>query len=194
MSSCLASQPKKMSDDEDDDDFGSLFEDFNETDATGVALQISANLREVVGLMGDDTVHAGDGDEGRITWEAPATHGLDNHDLPTNLRSRAREERISRELSQSFAPQALPDGPQELSEKSVAASRAILAMSDDEAKQAAELFERLAAYGKGAVVLDQQEFISLLTKLSADEKGRQLLELLLFKHKSAKSPSGVRRD
>lgn len=194
MSSYLASQPKKMSDDEDDDDFEALFEDFNETDASGVALQISSNLREIVGLMGDDTVHAGEGDEGRITWEAPATHGLDNHDLPTNLRSRAREERISRELSQSFAPQALPDVPQELSEKSAAASRAILAMSDDEAKQAAELFERLAAYGKGAVVLDQQEFISLLKKLTVDEKGRQLLELLLFKHKSVKSPSGVRRD
>ena len=95
MSSCLASQPKKMSDDEDDDDFESLFEDFMRLMQPVLHCKFSANLREVVGLIGDDTVHAGDGDEGRITWEAPATHGLDNHDLPTNLRSRAREERIS---------------------------------------------------------------------------------------------------
>lgn len=66
-----------MDDDDDDDD---LFDDFEAAndDEQLKGLSISSNLLSDIGCSTESTIHQGDADEGRITWEAPAFHGLAN--------------------------------------------------------------------------------------------------------------------
>ena len=63
----------------DDDDIDDLFADFEETDAVDSAM-ISANLLDASGIDPSTVaaVHAGEADEGRITWVAPEFSGLTN--------------------------------------------------------------------------------------------------------------------
>ena len=184
--------------DDDDLDFADLFDDFNNADFD-VAQQISDNLRAQAGLAGDvTTIHQGDADEGKITWTAPTFSGLTNSAMVTE-KGLGRFDRDAAEddLWDDLAPDEA--GPaeagagtsnvsQNLTEdwatKTSEAEEAIQMMEEDEIKGAAECFERLASHGRGHVLLDVQEFQELLMKLSMDEKGRKLLELLLVRPKA----------
>ena len=60
----------RMADGDDDDD--DLFKDFDDSDASDLNnVNVSNNLLSVCGQEAQ-TVHKGFGDEGRITWVAPA--------------------------------------------------------------------------------------------------------------------------
>ena len=183
--------------DEDDDlDFADLFDDFNNADFD-VAQQISDNLRAQAGIAGETVLHQGEADEGRITWTAPTFSGLTNSTLVSEkaLGSYNRD-MAEDELWDDLAPDeagsaeevAVSNVSQNLSDnweaKTSEAEQAIKMMEEDEVKDAAECFDRLAAHGKGHVVLDVQEFQELLMKLSMDDKGRRLLELLLVRPKA----------
>ena len=63
-----------MSDDEDEDD---LWGDVEEPDTN---IMLSANLAAVIGKE-ETKVHAGEPDEGQISWTAPAFAGLSNSDM-----------------------------------------------------------------------------------------------------------------
>ena len=65
-------------------------------------------------------------------------------------------------------------------------------MSESEANDAADCFERLAAHGSGTIVLNQTDFQSLLEKLTSDAKGRRLLEVMLLKKKTIQSMTPMR--
>ena len=67
-----------MSDEDDSDD--DLFAEFENDD--GTELNVSANLLADVGQE-QKTVHAGEADEGKVFWVAPAVHGLRNSDKVT---------------------------------------------------------------------------------------------------------------
>ena len=73
-----------MAEEEEDDDFAQLFADFNIDDENikpedcDFIDQISSNLREAAGLSEGAAVHAGDVDEGKITWVAPERSGIEN--------------------------------------------------------------------------------------------------------------------
>ena len=78
----------------DDDEIDDLFADFEETDAVDSAM-ISANLLDASGIDPSTVaaVHAGEADEGRITWVAPEFSGLTNStsvDTKGALESRRR--------------------------------------------------------------------------------------------------------
>ena len=59
------------------------------------------------------------------------------------------------------------------------AKEAVNTMDVDALSEAAEVFDKLAAHGKGFTVLDMQGFQELMLKLSQDEKGKKLLKLLM---------------
>jgi len=61
---------------DDDDDLDAMWDDLGGDDTVAV----SANLADAVNSSNsrEHTVHAGDVDEGRITWEPPSFHGLSN--------------------------------------------------------------------------------------------------------------------
>ena len=61
------------------------------------------------------------------------------------------------------------------------AAAAAASMSSDELAGTAEVFDKLAAHGKGFAVIDAQEFKTLLLKLADDEAGKQLLKQLMTK-------------
>ena len=65
-----------MSDIDDDDD-EDLWADFNDDEKESEMTNVSANLIEEVAHK-PPPVHAGDVDEGKITWEQPAAPGLHN--------------------------------------------------------------------------------------------------------------------
>ena len=176
------------SEDDVDDDFADIFDDFNnDSEVAPIAEQISSNLRAHLGLR-ERAVHEGESDEGRILWVAPKFSGLANSTATTQKAIGAYSlEEAEDELWGELAPE---DGDTiQLSQnlrsdwdlKKEAATQALEMMGTEEAERAAECFDRLAAAGRGYVVIDVQEFQELLMKLSQDPGGRKLLELLLVK-------------
>jgi hypothetical protein len=181
-------------DSDDDDDFASLFEDFNDISAGNLALQISSNLRSQVGLETPSDL-AGNNEESLITWQAPKESGLQNSQMAAQFRRTSAEE-MEEQLWAELVREDEEEGKKEMSQlssnlqgqwnsKAADATSAIQTMDDNEAKETADIFDRLAAHGSGHVVLDLQEFKDLLLKLAEDEKGRSLLNLLLYRQKAA---------
>ena len=182
-------------DDEDDDDFAALFEDFSGDEIAELSERISDNLRQSAGIAGKTTVHEGEGDEGRMTWEAPAWSGLGNETAPgagigsaptaPAATSGGAVASAAEEAEDSLWADLAPDGEDApttaMSENILQAKQAVEMMAPDEAAQAADVFDKLAAHGKGFAVLDVEEFQSLLLKLATDERGKKLLRLLLSK-------------
>ena len=80
-----------------------------------------------------------------------------------------------------------PDDPDETAGSSTQMSANILGeakeavntMDVEALSEAAEVFDKLAAHGKGFTVLDTQGFQELIMKLASDEKGKKLLKLLM---------------
>ncbi len=189
--------------DEDDDDFLSLFDDFNEEDGL-IADNISANLRADVGLGAGGVVHEGEADVGRSTWVAPSMPGLQNsravndkagwymEEEDEGARKAAEERRAAaddnmwNELTDEgaeYTSNVSSNLFDELKDEHLKAARAVRAMDDSEAKQAASVFNKLAAHGRGTSKLSLDEFSSLLSTLAEDENGQALLQLLVAKRK-----------
>jgi len=61
---------------DDEDDLDAMWDDLGDGD-DGFTANISGNLAEAVGAQAT-IVHKDDIDEGRVTWEAPQFHGLQN--------------------------------------------------------------------------------------------------------------------
>lgn len=189
----------------DDEDFEALFDDFNSVSAlANLAEQISSNLRTQVGLDAGAAVHEGEADEGMLTWTAPLESGLQNSSLASEFK-RSEAEEVENELWAELVEESDGQGKdglvqmsanlkEEWASKTADASMAIRTMDDDEAMEAADIFDRLAAHGTGHVVLDVQEFQSLLLKLAEDEKGCKLLRLLLQKQKEASAVRSASRN
>jgi hypothetical protein len=130
-----------------------------------------------------------------LTWTAPVEAGLHNSSLASQFK-RTEAEEVEHELWAELVEELDDQGKDELIQmsanlseewaaKTADASEAISTMDEDAARETAEIFDRLAAHGTGHVVLDLQEFQSLLLKLAEDEKGSKLLGLLLQKQKEA---------
>ena len=138
-----------MSDDEEDD-FGDLFADFNmededmEEEDRDFIDSISDNLREAAGMGAGKVLHQGDVDEGLITWVAPEKSGLDNleDDGPAAQRRRA-EKRRSKELMDADKRRS-----KELMDASAALAAA--AAAEEEAARAAEQRAAEAAAAEAA--------------------------------------------
>ena len=176
-------------DDEDDEDFAAIFDDFHDESEVlvPIAEQISQNLRVQMGLR-DRAVHEGESDEGRILWVPPKFSGLANSTATTQQAMGTyslgdTEDELWSELAPEDADaiQLSRNLQSEWDAKKEAATQALVEMSTEEAECAAECFDRLAAAGRGHVVLDVQEFQELLVTLSRDTGGRKLLELLLMR-------------
>ncbi len=188
---------------DDDDDFLALFDDFNEEDGL-IADNISANLRADVGLGSGRTVHEGDTDVGRSTWVAPSMPGLQNSRAVTDMggwykeeedegarqaaeeRRAAADDHMWNELtdeSTEYTSNVSSNLFDELKEEHLKAAHAVKAMDDAEQMQAASVFNKLAAHGRGTSKLSLDEFSSLLSTLAEDENGQALLQLLVAKRK-----------
>ena len=113
-------------------------------------------------------------------WEAPETSGIAAADAEMARRSTAEA------AEDSLWDDLAPDDPDEtspstnMSENILGdAKEAVNTMDVDALSEAAEVFDKLAAHGKGFTVLDMQGFQELMLKLSQDEKGKKLLKLLM---------------
>ena len=128
-----------MSDSEADDDFDALFNDFQEELDEDIDLNdadfidaISENLREVVGLSEGQVIHAGDADEGKITWVAPSMAGIDGlNDVvgpdAAQLHVGRGERRHSREMAEKAAERA---AEQAMRERDAELERAVRAREE----------------------------------------------------------------
>jgi len=66
-------------------------------------------LSQAVGVQRDMTVHAGDVDEGRITWEAPTFHGLTNsNEVTASSRHWYRDENEAGNQATGAVPSVAP--------------------------------------------------------------------------------------
>ena len=173
---------------DDEDDFDELFAAFNDDpDIVELSERISNNLREQAGIGGNTIVHEGEADEGRVTWEAPEASGLGVADAEAAALQATRAanadsaaEQAASSLWDELAPEDESSGPAiAMSENITQAKAAAASMSTEELTATADLFDKLAAHGKGFAVIDAQEFQSLLLKLADDEAGKRLLRLLL---------------
>ena len=120
-----------MEDDDDEDEFAQLFADFN-MDEDKIAPEdelfidsISANLREAAGMGAGAQVHAGDVDEGTITWQAPSRTGLDSLDGDGPDAARARG--VAAITEQMWASDEMQPSPDAYGKSSVNVSDNLLA-------------------------------------------------------------------
>lgn len=182
----------------DDDDFDDLFAKFNDDDHDDFVM-MSQNLRQLCGLS-ETPVHAGEADEGRVTWLAPSFSGLGNSSSVKTSSGRHWNAEDAEEASlwEEPSPEAtagagttttamsanlVQDLAESVAEKQARAEEALKGTNMDEAKEVSEIFERLVSHGKGIVVLDENDFRELLTSLANDELGHKLLEVLLLRKK-----------
>ena len=169
--------------DDMDEDFASFFDDFNDDPETFADLseRLSDNLRAQVGIAGNSIVHEGEGDEGRVTWEAPAAPGLQNDRLPSSAAEVASDS-LWAELADEDEDDGGADAGTAMSANIFTeAKQAAEDMDDEEASNTAALFDKFAAHGKGFAVIDRTAFQELVLQLTQDPKGQKLLKLLMSK-------------
>mmetsp|Transcript_25316 Transcript_25316/g.57675 ORF Transcript_25316/g.57675 Transcript_25316/m.57675 type:complete len:142 (-) Transcript_25316:589-1014(-) len=88
--------------DSEDDDLDAMWDELGDDEDTNV----SSNLADVLGEgRAVTTVHAGDADEGRVTWEPPAYHGLTNsHEVTMATKHWYREDEAEESPAAAAAP------------------------------------------------------------------------------------------
>ena len=146
-----------MSDDEEDD-FGDLFADFNmededmEEEDRDFIDSISDNLREAAGMGAGKVLHQGDVDEGLITWVAPEKSGLDNLEDEGFAAQRRKEEEVIRIRAEKRRSKELMDADKRRSKELMDASAALAAAAaaEEEAARAAEQRAAEAAAAEAA--------------------------------------------
>jgi len=99
---------------DEEDDLDGMWDELGDDDEH--VANVSGNLAQLLGIS-EKVVHEGDVDEGRMTWEPPAFHGLDNSDEVTiSTRHWYRDERDNDGQKESPAKAAEPAGGHPLSD------------------------------------------------------------------------------